>query len=458
MGSKRQIKHRLIILFAVLAMAILVLLGGQSASKAGGASDEVVIQIPASQLARVNYIVINGNALGDSAEGTDATADMLVKLGVVWDTADIGVFTGSKMIVQKSRPLGDLKGLFTIRVLNSLLEQEGGVLLSFGAYSHEVYIGKVLNESLTFLLPTNDGSPFTTETIETAQIGAVKLAGGGVVQAIFKLDGSVDDTPRILISPLQIQLSAGAAITGRLLAKKFQFELSDANSCPAAEKSNPCVLDAEQVFIIDLGENGAPDRILLREPPKAPEQSAGKGPGQPPSSPEPGSTTGGTQPLPPPDFSPRPPIVGQTVQFQYPDPDCQPSPEKPCPPAKVITIEDKTKVIKGWAWSFGDGESSTEAQPAHSYNQSKVYQACVTLTLDDDSQIKDRCTQVDVWLEGQWRTEDLKLELSVWDRQGNTWTHRSVPLERSSIDYVLIHEQVTPALGAPVIVCPVFCF
>ena len=65
---------------------------------------------------------------------------------------------------------------------------------------------------------------------------------------------------------------------------------------------------------------------------------------------------------------------------------------------------------------------------------------------------------MDVWLEGQWRTEDLKLELSVWDRQGNTWTHRSVPLERSSIDYVLIHEQVTPALGAPVIVCPVFCF
>lgn len=419
-----------------------------------------IITIPSQELGRIQFIIFQGEALDISTWG-----DIHVKLGPVWETADI-VMLGKE---GERHPSGQIEGEFLIRVENALLKH-GGIVLSYGAYSHEVYIGQVLNEELEFLVPT--GSSFETETINTSDIAAVELQGG-ITLRVIHIDGTVDDSPKTLLSPLQINLAIPGGVTGHA-PEEFRLELADPEMCPddikgVSREGGDCLISAKSLRIVDLKENSLA-RLLFKyrftEAGEEAEPTPGEGFGQP-------KTGEGIKPPLLPSYcrsgapsSPKQndclaPAVGEEVNFWYPDPsvpDCRKYPydRSRCPPATEID----EKRIESWEWTFGDGSTSAEPEPVHVYDRSGTYEVCVILFLEDTTKLKS-CASVDVWLEGHLSAEKVGIELSIWSQkregEGTCWEHPSLAFDPSEVDYILIHQRPTPALGSPLAVCPTYC-
>jgi len=53
----------------------------------------------------------------------------------------------------------------------------------------------------------------------------------------------------------------------------------------------------------------------------------------------------------------------------------------------VCTFTDKSKdddgTVSAWAWDFGDGETSTQQNPVHTYSDRGRYDVVLTVTDDD---------------------------------------------------------------------------
>lgn len=422
-----------------------------------------VISVPPQELGRIHFIVFHGEAIDIATWG-----DIQVKLPAVWGTADI-VMLGEE---GERQPSGQIEGEFLIRVGNALLKY-GGIVLSYGAYSHEIYIGQVLNERLDFLAPT--GSSFEVVIIDTSDVAAIELQGGTTLRIIY-IDGTVDDSPKTLLSPLQIKLATPGGITGHA-PQEFRLELPDPEICPVdiegvSKEGGDCLISAKSLRIVDFGEDGLA-RFLF----KSGFTEAGEGAGEEAGPPgeeglgQPGRE--GIKPPLPPSYcrsgapsSPTQndclaPAVGEEVNFWYPDPsvpDCRKYPydKSRCPPATEID----GKRIKSWEWTFGDGSTSAEPEPVHVYDHSGTYEVCVILLLEDNTKLRS-CTSVDVWLEGHLSVEKVGIELSIWSQkregEGTCWEHPSLTFDPSEIDYILIHQRPTPALGSPLAVCPTYC-
>jgi PKD repeat protein len=57
------------------------------------------------------------------------------------------------------------------------------------------------------------------------------------------------------------------------------------------------------------------------------------------------------------------------------------------------TSTDNDGTVSEWAWTFGDGGTSTDESPTHTYADNSTFQACLTVT-DDDGATDDVCHDV----------------------------------------------------------------
>jgi len=56
------------------------------------------------------------------------------------------------------------------------------------------------------------------------------------------------------------------------------------------------------------------------------------------------------------------------------------SPTFGTPPLEVQFIDESTGEITQWAWDFGDGGTSTERSPSHTYSAAGEYTVSLTVT------------------------------------------------------------------------------
>ena len=162
------------------------------------------------------------------------------------------------------------------------------------------------------------------------------------------------------------------------------------------------VIDAATAFfewdgrvLVDL----SPDDYLGNAPDMGAFESAHTGPiNQPPVAQASANPTSGTAPL--------------TVQFS----------------AAGSTDPDGT--IVAYAWNFGDGNSSAEANPTHTYNDAGVYQATLTVT-DDDGASSSAAVTVTV-------NDAAQNEIHV---QAQTVTRQSLRRFARGVDRVLVTDQ-----------------
>jgi len=65
-------------------------------------------------------------------------------------------------------------------------------------------------------------------------------------------------------------------------------------------------------------------------------------------------------------------------------------------PLTVIFTDQSTGTVDSWNWSFGDGLSSNEQNPSHTYNDSGSYTVTLTVTGPDDSDTETKTDYIKV--------------------------------------------------------------
>ncbi len=96
--------------------------------------------------------------------------------------------------------------------------------------------------------------------------------------------------------------------------------------------------------------------------------------------------------------------------------------------------------IVGYAWDFGDGNTSAEANPTYTYNDVGLYQATLTVT-DDDGASANAAVTVTV-------SETAQDEIHV---QQQTVTRQSLRRFAQGVDIVLVTDQNNQAVGDVVV-------
>ncbi len=61
-----------------------------------------------------------------------------------------------------------------------------------------------------------------------------------------------------------------------------------------------------------------------------------------------------------------------------------------------MSIGNGNEPPDNWFWSFGDGNSSSEQNPVHTYGSEGMYEVCLTISTDDSSCINTYCEYVEV--------------------------------------------------------------
>jgi len=375
------------------------------------------VTIGAEEICRIQFIILPSQIDRPPIDLLPGGAGSLLGTALFYtrDTTDIVMFKGEGEEIEqgegKKKSFRDVESEFLSKIMEAL-NRFGGVILSFGAYTHEIYIGDVTTPQgrLELLLPASGDPSFRREEIDLADVATVALTGCWA--EIILWDGSQGPSG-ILISPLKVSLARHGAITGKILNDKFQLEVTDPGMC---EGSLLCEKTPEEIFIIDFGEER--DRILLK---------AGERPGEeaPAEVTEPGefipSREGEGAIIPSIEFTPEAPSVNEPVQFSYPK-----------------TLDDGEKIIS-WEWDFDDGTKSSEQNPIHTFKASRIYNVCVTITTETGKEFTP-CKLIDVWLTGKLVHQGLVLE---------TIGRRQVIISPEEIDWVLMHHHVVPVFGTP---------
>ncbi|HPE57562.1 MAG TPA: PKD domain-containing protein [Bacteroidales bacterium] len=102
------------------------------------------------------------------------------------------------------------------------------------------------------------------------------------------------------------------------------------------------------------------------------------------------------------------------------------------PPAGVNTVYFTDMSLGGpdsWFWDFGDGNTSTEQNPLHTYASAGEYTVCLTIMSDDSTCYDDYCQLVDLDPSGDC-TADFYFE--TWDNTNFTFYGQSGPLPAST--------------------------
>jgi len=73
------------------------------------------------------------------------------------------------------------------------------------------------------------------------------------------------------------------------------------------------------------------------------------------------------------------------------------SPSSGYPPLQVQFTDASTGVIDSWLWNFGDGTSSTEENPSHTYTQAKSFKVTLNATGPSGSSSKTATIKVAKW-------------------------------------------------------------
>jgi len=84
------------------------------------------------------------------------------------------------------------------------------------------------------------------------------------------------------------------------------------------------------------------------------------------------------------------------IRLAHPQADFTFSPDQGCPPLEVsfIDITQTDTSLSNWVWSFGDNNSSTSANPMHTYAQAGIY--TVSLVVTDAFGCKDSITKENI--------------------------------------------------------------
>lgn len=71
---------------------------------------------------------------------------------------------------------------------------------------------------------------------------------------------------------------------------------------------------------------------------------------------------------------------------------------------KTTTFENKSQNATHWVWEFGDGESSTEENPVHTYSSPGCYEVCLTSYTDCRKKGERLCLPSPVCVDPSWAT------------------------------------------------------
>jgi PKD repeat protein len=61
-----------------------------------------------------------------------------------------------------------------------------------------------------------------------------------------------------------------------------------------------------------------------------------------------------------------------------------------------LSIGNGEDMPNNWFWSFGDGATSTEQNPVHTYEEEGTYEVCLTINTDDSTCVDTHCQPVEV--------------------------------------------------------------
>lgn len=401
----------------LIASILLTLVAASSAQE----QPQVELVMGPEQIWRTQFIVLPG---GLDKLTADERADLGIELGVnVRNTADIVMLRR-----EGSRPEKEGEGCVInligkhMGALRDTLNTFGGVILSFGSYSHEVYIGQIFADSNELLFLDQQLNP---KRVPLSEIAAVK-ANGASAEIIY-VDGAREKG--ILISPFYIQVSTNeGAITGVITNLKFKFEAGSPEMCNG---TTSCEIQARHIFLIYLENGGV--RIVKRNK-EIEEVIRGMTPrcGKRTEEPEipPGEPVEIAEDF---RYEPCDPVVGEAVKFEYP------------------SERLWGKPIVKWEWDFGDGETSDEPAPLHSYDQSARYLISLRVT-NNKGEYMTICRPIYVWLTGK--------DLLAWEeKEGNgSWVKRitlktadqnetKVPIPLEEIYWSMILPKPLPSIG-----------
>lgn len=81
----------------------------------------------------------------------------------------------------------------------------------------------------------------------------------------------------------------------------------------------------------------------------------------------------------------------------------------------TVTFTNNSEDAEEYAWSFGDGKTSTEASPVHKYTEKKIYSVTLTVTNGDysDSMTREVDTSKAPWIDidgkfADWNSSNIK--------------------------------------------------
>lgn len=97
-----------------------------------------------------------------------------------------------------------------------------------------------------------------------------------------------------------------------------------------------------------------------------------------------------------------------------------------------------------WEWTFGDGGSSTEREPLHSFTEKGIYEVC--LTVSNENSRHTSCQELNLGITSTTETAAVEIDLSIFPNPTDDFLritfHDYLPQEASIFFYALTGQQV----------------
>lgn len=118
-------------------------------------------------------------------------------------------------------------------------------------------------------------------------------------------------------------------------------------------------------------------------------------------------------------------------------------------PLAVVFSNASTGPITSWSWEFGDGATSTQAQPTHLYTQPGQYTVILTVSGPGGSDTLTRANYVQVTAPPPPGPESLPLEIGEVEID-DAW--QTVKFQRAFADPILVVKALSANGGAPALI------